>query len=52
MTKLAGIAIAIARELNVAISPDTEVNELTKNVSPDAILDEIDKNRPEEKRTR
>ena len=52
MTKLAGLAIAIARELNVAIPPDTEVDELTKNVPPDAILDEIDKNRPEEKRTR
>jgi uncharacterized membrane protein len=46
MTKLAGLVLAIARELKVHIPEEAEAEELMQEVSPDTILDEIDRQRP------
>jgi uncharacterized membrane protein len=46
-TKLARLLITIARELNVTIPEDTEIDELTKTVTPESILQEIDRKRPQ-----
>jgi uncharacterized membrane protein len=46
-TKLAGVALATARQLGVKIAEDSEIEELTHEVSPETILDEIERQRPD-----
>jgi uncharacterized membrane protein len=46
-TKIADLAIAIAKRLGAPLPSDSDAEHLTELVTPDAVLDEIDKKRPD-----